>query len=803
MMEGKKALEQHFYYQSLADYLPYESYDEVSGIFINRRSYGFIIETGVFTGYSEELERELSGLFRSILPEGSSIQFLMVAGNKTGDILDKWEAARKSASNILYELAKQRKKFFIAKSEAGSMLRNFRLIISCSISGFNPTEIELRRFRDLRSQVETIFAASGVWTQVLKPDDLIRLLDEVLNYDGSTKNSSLEWNRYQPIREQILSPCSKRTVTKDSIILNDGEWEYRNYSVKKYPNHYYLGAMANLIGDVLRDTLRIPCTFIIHYGVYIEKSKTRKAALFAKGARVEAQALSPLGKWVPSLMREAKEHMFVREQLEDERWVKTYYQVTLIDKPERINSSESLLETLYRSNGWELSLNRLIVMSSLYNILPLSWGEGIESDMSFFRKCKTTKSHEPVNILPVQGEFKGTDNPGMLLSGRRGQIAYWYPFDNRSGNFNVCVVGKPGSGKSVFMQELATSIMGLGGRAYVLDVGRSFEKQANFIGGQFIEFSTSSNLCLNPFSSIDDKSEENIIDSLSILKPIVSLMIAPKGGTHDNEDAIIERGLYGIWKQKGKQAGIGDLAEWLLNEKDNIANNLGKMLFPYTKEGAYGRFFNGRANIDFSSRFVVAELQELKERKDLQSVVVQIFMLLITNRIILSDRKTPSAIIFDEAWDLLRGKQGGEFIEALARTLRKFNGALVVGTQTVNDFYASPGAEAAFNNSDWLCMFAQKKESIELLKKNGRFMTDDYTQKLLSTVKTKQGEYAEVMIMHENGSAIMRLILDPFSRILYSTKAEEYAAVKTLQAQGMSLPEAIHQVSKERYRDAV
>jgi hypothetical protein len=86
-------------YHSMSDLLPYESYDEAYEVFINERSYGFILEVGVFTGFSEELERELSGLFQSILPEGSSIQFLLVASQKIGNILQNWEQARKIESN--------------------------------------------------------------------------------------------------------------------------------------------------------------------------------------------------------------------------------------------------------------------------------------------------------------------------------------------------------------------------------------------------------------------------------------------------------------------------------------------------------------------------------------------------------------------------------------------------------------------------------------------------------------------------------------------------------------------------------
>ena len=174
----------------------------------------------------------------------------------------------------------------------------------------------------------------------------------------------------------------------------------------------------------------------------------------------------------------------------------------------------------------------------------------------------------------------------------------------------------------------------------------------------------------------------------------------------------------------------------------------------------------------------------------------------MTNKIILGDRSTPTGIVFDELWKLLRGKQGSEFIEELARTLRKYNGSLIVGTQNLSDFYKNPGAEAAFNNSDWLCMFAQKKEAIEILKQSGKFSIDEYTQNLLSSVRTKQGEYSEVMIMHESGSALGRLILDPFSRILYSSKADEFAAVKGLEAEGLTLAEAIRKVSEVKYGNA-
>lgn len=108
-------------------------------------------------------------------------------------------------------------------------------------------------------------------------------------------------------------------------------------------------------------------------------------------------------------------------------------------------------------------------------------------------------------------------------------------------------------------------------------------------------------------------------------------------------------------------------------------------------------------------------MHRLKSTPDLQSVVVQIFMLLIVNQVMLGKKEFESGIIFDEASGLLKGNKGGEFVEQLARMIRKHRGSLIVGTQNLDDFYASPGAEAVFMNSDWLCCLNQKSESIALL----------------------------------------------------------------------------------------
>jgi conjugal transfer ATP-binding protein TraC len=283
-----------------------------------------------------------------------------------------------------------------------------------------------------------------------------------------------------------------------------------------------------------------------------------------------------------------------------------------------------------------------------------------------------------------------------------------------------------------------------------------------------------------------------------MLKSVLPLMAGPKHGVSDKGASLLEQAMLESWNAYKNETTITHIADWLLAHKDKDAQDLGLSLFSYTKDGSYGRFFNGPSTVDLDNPFIVIEMEELKERKDLQAVVVQMLIVNITNKMFLGDRKTPFQIVFDEAWDLLQGGQGGSFMEMLARRLRKYRGGLVVGTQSLNDFYQSPGARAVFENSDTLCMLSQRAESIDLLKEQKRISMTPQKEEQLKSVKTKQGLYAEIAVITPQGYSIERLIPDPFSLVVYSTKPEEYAAVKDLKNQGLTMEEAVSTIVARR-----
>ena len=786
---------------SLGDFLPYVSYDEASCLFYGVKGCGFVLETLPLVGVSAESERQLRGVFQHTLPAGSSLQFLLVASHRIEEWLTPWQQARSGEGEVLKKLAQQRvdhlRKLALSCERGTQRIRTFRLIISWS-QGMKPTTpLEEKDVVELRDQLISTLEGLGLPVKVWTSRDLLTRLDEILNVSNRLDTPPLTVSPYDPLNQQLMSSSSRIQVSKDGLGMNDAIT--RTYSVRSCPTLWSLWGMDSLIGRMDDQHLTIPGDFMIHYGVQICDETTLKGRMTAKCQQVDRQASSPLAKWFPELKKEAEEWNYVRHKFEEgQRLVRTRLQVVLTASPEDMGRCEQSLFNLYRSCKWELTPDSYFHLPSLISCLPLTWGEGSAEDNWRFKKSKLTLSHEPANILPILGEWQGTATPGMLLAGRRGQLFYWYPFDSASGNFNCAVVGRSGAGKSVFMEEFVASLIGQGGRVFILDVGRSFERTVLSLGGEVIQFSHKTPLSLNPFSTINASESEEVEHALTMLKSVVALMASPLSGVSDDEMVMIEKALKTAWEAKGSKASMTTVADLLLESKNPMAQALGERLYPYTASGFYGRYFEGPATVNLSNRLLVFEFEELKGKKDLQSVILQMVILQITNQVYLGDRKCRPALIIDEAWDLLRGNQSKEFIETAARRLRKYGGSLVTGTQSVNDFYSNPSAQAAFENSDWMCLLSQKAESIEQLKQSGRLMMDASMEAMMKSVHTQQGQYSEVMIVGSSGYAIGRLLLDPFSNILYSTKAEDYVAVKRLEEKGLSLSDAIGVVSQEK-----
>jgi conjugal transfer ATP-binding protein TraC len=290
-------------------------------------------------------------------------------------------------------------------------MRSFRLLISYS----EPHTI-FKSFEDmlaLREQLATTLKGWGLPVKVWQAEDLILGLDELLNpTERLTTPHEALWNPYESLSQQCVSPATRLQIEPPQLSFGEDEKVLRLYTTRLLPPLWHLSAMSYLIGDPFEEFLRLQGGFFLSYGVHICNEKTLKTKMLAKCGNVEKQAASPIANYVPSVKKEAVEWTYVREKFEEgQRLVRTRFQVGLLSSPDQIAREEQTLFNLYRSQRWELVLDKYLQLPSFLSCLPMTWGEGAVEDSKTFQKTKTTSAMSPLTLCPFKENGRAQNLP--------------------------------------------------------------------------------------------------------------------------------------------------------------------------------------------------------------------------------------------------------------------------------------------------------------------------------------------------------------------------------------------------------
>ena len=110
-----------------------------------------------------------------------------------------------------------------------------------------------------------------------------------------------------------------------------------------------------------------------------------------------------------------------------------------------------------------------------------------------------------------------------------------------------------------------------------------------------------------------------------------------------------------------------------------------------------------------NKRFIVFEIDAVKDNKDLFPVVTIIIMEVFINKMrrLKGIRKM---ILIEEAWKAIASANMADYIKYLYKTVRKYFGEAIVVTQEVDDIIQSPIVkESIINNSDCKILLDQRK----------------------------------------------------------------------------------------------
>lgn len=796
-------LDENYDRYSFQDLLHYDVYDPDSKIYLNKESMGWGLQVTSSTGSSEEFIQILSSILTDVLPAEGDLQVLLWASPKVGPAIDAVENTCSKLGGEFQALAKKQSDYlkqgaFNSLSRFSDfILRDHQVYFFFSLSK-NHADANIAALIQYREDTISSLRSINLGSEPLEIEPFLSFLNDLLSPNENIYPALQNWNKHEPLTSQITDTEQLIQVKPNKILFTkeNSEWEARCFSVKNFPKVMAQWKMNDNLGKLFNSALQIPCPYLISLNIHLDDPEKSHAKVQAKIITQDSKVNSQLTKWLPSLSREHQDWKMIRERLsEGDKLVSLFYQVILFSPNKEMSRAERKLRDLYQSNGWKLRCESYLQLQSFLSALPMMMSEGLYKDLKRFKRLRRMTAFNAVNIMPLQGEWKGCRSPLMMLPGRRGQITWWDPFSNE-GNYNVSIAAKSRSGKSVFVQAYITALIGSGGRCWVIDIGHSYEKTCRLLGGEFVEFSMQTPLCINPFSGI-----KNFSEALPMLIPLLGSMARPKTVTSEEEDAYLEEAIVAVWSQHAHRATITLIRDYLKEKSDPIARNLSHLLVSYSKDGMYAMFFEGISNINMDNSFIVFELLGLKDKQELQRIVLLTLMSHVHHSMYLTGRSQRKSCIIDEAWSLFGKDSGGaaKFIETGYRTSARHNGNFISITQGINDYYQSASSIAAFQNSDIKVILAQTSEAIQLAKDKEQLHMDPFLEKLLSDIKKVEGAYSECVISSPNGYSIHRIVLNPYTRILFSSKGPEVDDVKSLEAQGISLREAVDYVARKHF----
>ena len=325
--------------------------------------------------------------------------------------------------------------------------------------------------------------------------------------------------------------------------------------------------------------------------------------------------------------------------------------------------------------------------------------------------------------FPFDSDIK-QDEDGILL-GENELPVFFNPFrtDEEYLNRNLMVIGKSGSGKSYAMKSLLAQLSTCEAKIFVLDPEGEYSALARNLYGQVIDVSNGEQGKINPFHifpSLEDQDNGNYSGSyyahLQFLEKFFLLTLPVSGDDMELLNQMVAACYRG--KKIDEHTNLSalraedyptfeDLRSMMeMNASKGTAeqkahlNRLLDHVKKFCRGGRFSNLWNGPTCLKARENFVCFDFQKLMANRNEQMANAQMLLVLkylegeiIRNReyCLQSRRKQEVVVAVDEAHVFVDENfpVALDFMYQLAKRIRKYNGMLIVATQSLQDFVGS------------------------------------------------------------------------------------------------------------------
>lgn len=553
----------------------------------------------------------------------------------------------------------------------------------------------------------------------------------------------------------VLAPSS---VEVDFNFIRVGERFYKTFFVAGYPRYVSPGWLSPVID--FNHSLNMSMF------VYPTSTSDVLADLRRKTAEMEATVASQIEQ---GLVVDAK----VQAALEDAegltqelaKGVERFFQMSLYITL----YSESLAELEQASKRLESTLSSLLILPKLST---LQMEEGFKStiptgvDSLFITRNMDTTSL--ASTFPFTSATLTQDRGVMYgLNQQNGSLIVFDRFSLE--NANEVVFGKSGAGKSFLIKLEAMRQFMFGTEIIIVDPEGEYEGITQALGGEYVSFTASSPIKINPFdlSGMYVEGENELGLKILSLHGLLKIVLGDLDATYD---AILDRALVETYRQKGittdpatqnkKPPLMEDLYKVLLGMEDSKANDLALRLEKFIK-GSLSGLFNQQSNFDISKAFTAFSVKALED--ELRPIAMHIILDFVWTRVRKSLKKR--LLILDEAWYLMKYEDSASFVYGIAKRARKYYLGLTTATQDVQDFLSSDYGKAILSNSSIQMLLKQSSTAIDAVSR--LFYLSQGERDLLTSVGVGEG-----LFFAGQSHVVAKIVASPFETQLATTNPE-------------------------------
>ena len=343
-------------------------------------------------------------------------------------------------------------------------------------------------------------------------------------------------------------------------------------------------------------------------------------------------------------------------------------------------------------------------------------------------------------------------------------------------NANSVVFAKSGAGKSYLVKLEALRSLMFGTEIIIIDPEMEYLPLAQAVGGEYINFSPSSPVKINPFdlSSNLTAGENELGRKILSLTTFLKLVL---GNLTAQESAVLDRALKQTYQLKGITDDpktqlnpvngtplMEDLYKVLIGMEEAQASELSARLERFIK-GSLAGIFSSQSNIDLKNSFTVFSVRDLPDQ--LRPLAIHMILDYVWTKI--RGKLKRRIMIVDEAWYLMRNPDSAEFLVDMAKRARKYYLGLTTITQDVEDFLGNERGKEIISNSSIQILLKQAPSSIDLLA--DVFNLSEGEQRLLLSEGVGEG-----LFFAGNTHVAMRVVASPQEHQLVTSNPAELLA---------------------------